>query len=119
MLQILFLNKLDLFKDKILHSSRHLRYYFHDYTGKTQDYTSLKTKQAVRIKQGSFCLGPDYDVDTAAMYIQHLYLSKVTHKGRVVYPHFTTATDTRNVQIVFRVVMDTIVRENLAAIQML
>ena len=63
--------------------------------------------------------GPDYDVDTGAMYIQHLYLSKVTHKGRVVYPHFTTATDTRNIQVVFRVVMDTIVRENLAAIQML
>ena len=63
--------------------------------------------------------GPDYDVDTGAMYIQHLYLSKVTHKGRVVYPHFTNATDTRNIQVVFRVVMDTIVRENLAAIQML
>ena len=67
----------------------------------------------------SHSVGPDYDVDTAAMYVQHLYMSKVTHKGRVVYPHFTTATDTRNVQIVFRVVMDTIVRENLAAIQML
>ena len=32
--QILFLNKVDLFQDKIRHSGRHLRYFFPSFTGK-------------------------------------------------------------------------------------
>ena len=36
LLQILFLNKADLFKDKIQHSDRHLRLYFTQYTGEGQ-----------------------------------------------------------------------------------
>ena len=31
--QILFLNKLDLFQDKILHSERHLKRFFADFPG--------------------------------------------------------------------------------------
>ena len=34
-LQILFLNKADLFRDKIMNSDRHLRLYFSQYTGLT------------------------------------------------------------------------------------
>lgn len=33
LLQILFLNKVDLFRDKIMNSKRHLRLYFSQYTG--------------------------------------------------------------------------------------
>ncbi|GIY49928.1 guanine nucleotide-binding protein G(o) subunit alpha [Caerostris extrusa] len=87
--QILFLNKLDLFREKILYSGRHLRYYMPDYDG------------------------PDYDVDSGALFAQHKFQAQNKHTGKVIYPHFTTATDTSNVQVVFQVVMDTIVRENL------
>ncbi|PRD25541.1 UNVERIFIED_CONTAM: Guanine nucleotide-binding protein G [Trichonephila clavipes] len=86
---ILFLNKLDLFREKILYSGRHLRYYMVDYDG------------------------PDYDVDSGALFAQHKFQAQNKHTGKVIYPHFTTATDTSNVQVVFQVVMDTIVRENL------
>lgn len=92
---ILFLNKVDLFQDKIQHSGRHLRFYFPEYTG------------------------PDCDVDRAARFIQHLFQMQNRHQGKVIYPHFTTATDTSNIQVVFQVVMDTIVRENLEAASLL
>ncbi|GAB6031049.1 hypothetical protein CHUAL_007863 [Chamberlinius hualienensis] len=86
---ILFLNKLDLFREKILYSGRHLRCYFPDYKG------------------------PDYDVDSAALYVQHKFQELNHHPTKVIYPHFTTATDTSNVQVVCQVVMDTVIRENL------
>ncbi|EEC02563.1 guanine nucleotide-binding protein G(o) subunit alpha [Ixodes scapularis] len=86
---VLFLNKLDLFRDKILYSERHLRYYLPDYKG------------------------PDYDVDSGALFIQHRFQSRNRDPGKLVYPHFTTATDTSNVQVVFQVAMDTVLRGNL------
>ncbi|KAK3091883.1 hypothetical protein FSP39_023432 [Pinctada imbricata] len=86
---ILFLNKLDLFKDKIRYSGRHLKTFFPDYKGKAKD------------------------VDSAAHYIQGEFLKRCTIPSKVVYPHFTTATDTSNIQVVFQVVMDSILRENL------
>ncbi|XP_064477951.1 guanine nucleotide-binding protein G(o) subunit alpha-like [Ornithodoros turicata] len=90
---VLFLNKLDLFRDKILYSDRHLRYYLPDYKG------------------------PDCDVDSAALYIQHRFQS--SHPNKIVFPHFTTATDTSNVQVVFQVAMDTVIRGNLKTATML
>nr|CFW94221.1 Eka-Go1 protein [Euperipatoides kanangrensis] len=86
---ILFLNKLDLFREKILYSGRHLHYYFSDYKG------------------------PDQNVDSAAIFVQHKFLALNRSPAKVIYPHFTTATDTGNIQVVFEVVMDTIIRENL------
>lgn len=35
---VLFLNKLDLFREKIMSTSRHLRQFFPDYRGNTQSY---------------------------------------------------------------------------------
>ncbi|XP_069125056.1 guanine nucleotide-binding protein G(o) subunit alpha-like [Argopecten irradians] len=86
---ILFLNKIDLFKDKIRHSGRHLRHFFTDYKG------------------------PDKDVDQAARFIQRDFQNQNHNPSKVVYPHFTTATDTSNIQVVFQVVMDSILRQNL------
>ncbi|XP_067860058.1 guanine nucleotide binding protein (G protein) alpha v1 isoform X1 [Heptranchias perlo] len=92
---ILFLNKIDLFQEKILHSGRHLRLYFAQYRG------------------------ADCDVDSAARYVAHQFLSLNRSPAKLVYHHFTTATDTSNVQIVFQVVMDTIIKENLEAVSLL
>lgn len=57
--------------------------------------------------------GPDYDVDSGALFIQHRFQSRNRDPGKLVYPHFTTATDTSNVQVVFQVAMDTVLRGNL------
>lgn len=92
---ILFLNKVDLFRDKIRFSGRHLRYFFPEFQG------------------------ADKDVDRAARYIQHLFQEQNLTPGKVIYPHFTTATDTSNMQVVFQVVMDSILRENLKSTSIL
>ncbi|KAK7790791.1 hypothetical protein R5R35_012050 [Gryllus longicercus] len=92
---VLFLNKLDLFREKILYSGRHLRLYFPDYKG------------------------PDYDVDRGALFVQHKFAVRNRNSARPLYPHFTTATDTANVQVVFQAVMDVVVHANLAHVTLL
>ncbi|XP_046990505.1 guanine nucleotide-binding protein G(o) subunit alpha-like [Schistocerca americana] len=92
---VLFLNKFDLFREKILYSGRHLRLYCPDYRG------------------------PDYDVDRGALFIQHKFLIQNRSPTKIIYPHFTTATDTSNVQVVFQVVVDTVVKENLRHVTLL
>ncbi|RWS15202.1 guanine nucleotide-binding protein G(o) subunit alpha-like protein, partial [Dinothrombium tinctorium] len=86
---LLFLNKLDLFREKILYSGRHLRHYLPDYSSS------------------------DYDVDNGALFIQRKFEQANENPNKVIYTHFTTATDTSNVRVVFQSVMDIIVRENL------
>uniref|UniRef100_A0A4W4FPP9 Guanine nucleotide binding protein (G protein) alpha v1 n=2 Tax=Electrophorus electricus TaxID=8005 RepID=A0A4W4FPP9_ELEEL len=92
---ILFMNKIDLFQEKILHSGRHLRHYL------------------------PLFKGADCDVDAAARFIAAMFVSQNTAPGKLIFHHFTTATDTSNVQVVFQVVMDTIIKENLEAISLL
>nr|CAD7428968.1 unnamed protein product [Timema monikensis] len=95
---VLFLNKFDLFREKILYSGRHLRFYFPDYKGK---------------------YWPDYDVDRGALFIQHKFALRNRNSSKALYPHFTTATDTSNIQVVFQAVMDTVVRDNLHQVTLL
>ena len=83
---ILFLNKLDLFTEKINNTNHHLRLYFPHYNG------------------------PDHDVSAAKEFIKGQFLMHNT-KERIVYTHFTTATDTNNIKVVFQVVLDTIVQQ--------
>ena len=86
---ILFLNKLDLFTEKIINTTHHLRLFFPQYTG------------------------PDHDVSAAQEFILEQFLSRNARKDKVIYPHFTTATDTSNIKIVFKVVLETIVHKLL------
>ncbi|XP_040918435.1 guanine nucleotide-binding protein G(o) subunit alpha-like isoform X2 [Toxotes jaculatrix] len=92
---ILFMNKTDLFREKILHSGRHLRFYLSSYTG------------------------ADGDVDAAAHHITAMFSACNSSPGKLVYHHFTTATDTTNIQVVFHMVIDQIIKQNLAAVQLL
>ena len=86
---ILFLNKVDLFMEKINNTTHHLRLFFPQYTG------------------------PDHDVSASQKFILEQFLSRNARKHKLVYPHFTTATDTSNIKVVFKVVLDTIVHEIL------
>ncbi|XP_024863630.1 guanine nucleotide-binding protein G(o) subunit alpha isoform X2 [Kryptolebias marmoratus] len=90
---ILFMNKIDLFREKILHSGRHLRFYLPCYK--------------------------DGDVDAAAHHVTAMFLVCNSSINRPVYHHFTTATHTASIQVVFHMVIDQIVKENLAAVQLL
>ena len=86
---ILFLNKMDLFSEKIEKSDRHLRLFFPRYTG------------------------PDNNVPAAQDFVEKEFLARNMKKGKIVFPHFTTATDSGNIRVVFKVVLETIIRENL------
>ncbi|XP_013864512.1 guanine nucleotide-binding protein G(i) subunit alpha-2 [Austrofundulus limnaeus] len=84
---ILFLNKKDLFEQKIIQSP--LTICFPEYTGPNK-------------------------YDEAAAYIQTKFedLNK-KKETKEIYTHFTCATDTKNVQFVFDAVTDVIIKNNL------
>lgn len=83
---ILFLNKKDLFREKI--TKVPLSDYFPDYTG-ANNYTE------------------------ATEFIQEVFESK-NHQDKDVYPHITCATDTNNIFAVFNYVKDIIIKKGLS-----
>ena len=82
---ISFLNKVDLFTEKISNTNHHLRLYFPHYNG------------------------PDHDVSAAKEFIKSQFLMR-NIKEKIIYTHFTTATDTNNISVVFKVILDTIIQ---------
>uniref|UniRef100_H2Z4N8 Uncharacterized protein n=1 Tax=Ciona savignyi TaxID=51511 RepID=H2Z4N8_CIOSA len=87
---ILFLNKKDLFQRKILNSP--LTMCFPDYTGKST-YAE------------------------ASVYIRHQFEDLNIHPDtKEIYCHFTCATDTRNIEVVFDAVADVITKSNMMEI---
>ncbi|XP_077190316.1 guanine nucleotide-binding protein G(t) subunit alpha-2 [Paroedura picta] len=84
---ILFLNKKDLFEQKI--KKVHLKICFPDYDGPNT-------------------------YDDAGNYIKHQFLDLNMRKDvKEIYSHMTCATDTQNVKFVFDAVTDVIIKENL------
>ncbi|XP_056144556.1 guanine nucleotide-binding protein G(o) subunit alpha-like [Lampris incognitus] len=93
---ILFMNKTDLFREKILYSGRHLRLYLPSYQG------------------------PDTDVKAAAQHITAMFVARnCSRPDQPVYHHFTTATDTSIVQRVFQAVTEEVVQQHLKAVPLL
>jgi len=88
---ILFLNKLDLFEEKISHS--HINTYFPDYTGPNADARAGRDYFRKRFVE----LG---EIDGG--------------RSRMNYVHFTTATDTETLRVVMTAVEDSILRSDLA-----
>uniref|UniRef100_A0A7N6BW04 Guanine nucleotide-binding protein subunit alpha n=1 Tax=Anabas testudineus TaxID=64144 RepID=A0A7N6BW04_ANATE len=84
---ILFLNKTDILKEKIMYS--HIATYFPEFTG------------------------PQQDPEAAQEFILKMYQEQNPDKEKTLYPHFTCATDTENIRFVFVAVKDTILRHNL------
>ncbi|GCB65824.1 guanine nucleotide-binding protein subunit alpha-14 [Scyliorhinus torazame] len=84
---ILFLNKKDLLEEKIMYS--HLVDYFPEYNG------------------------PQQDAKAARDFILKTYQNQNPDKEKVIYSHFTCATDTENIRFVFAAVKDTILQLNL------
>ncbi|XP_008562198.1 PREDICTED: guanine nucleotide-binding protein subunit alpha-14-like [Galeopterus variegatus] len=58
-------------------------------------------------------LGPKQDVKAARDFILKLYQDQNPDKEKVIYSHFTCATDTENIRFVFAAVKDTILQLNL------
>ncbi|XP_017077975.1 G protein alpha q subunit-like [Drosophila eugracilis] len=84
---ILFLNKIDVFEEKIMDS--HLADYFPEYNG------------------------PQQDAETAKDFILHMFEAVNPDPDKKIYIHFTCATDTENIRFVFAAVKDTILQCHL------
>lgn len=85
---VLFLNKSDLFKEKI--KTVDLKVCFSDYKG-----------------------GQDYDA--AAKFMRHKFKKLNRRSGREIYAHITCATDTENVRFVFNSVKETLITKAMAS----
>ena len=84
---VLFLNKMDLFTAKI--ELVPLTVCFGNYSGKSNN------------------------AEDAKEYIRQRFIELPQDKSKNIYVHYTCAIDTRNVEIVFRVVKETLLREIL------
>uniref|UniRef100_A0A3P9KFR2 Guanine nucleotide-binding protein subunit alpha n=1 Tax=Oryzias latipes TaxID=8090 RepID=A0A3P9KFR2_ORYLA len=82
---ILFLNKIDLLEEKIMHS--HLADYFPEYDG------------------------PQQDVEAGKDFILSMFVR--INPDKLIYSHFTCATDTENIRFVFCAVKHHILQGNL------
>lgn len=87
---ILFLNKRDLFEEKITRVDI-----------KTVDAFSDYVKEA------------DTDYDAGIKYFLAKFLARSKADDKVIYHHITCATDTENVEVVFNACKDIILRDNL------
>ena len=61
----------------------------------------------------SLSLGPPKDAERAKEFIRDMFLSVNPDEKKHIFPHFTTATDTENIQRVFEAVKTTVLEENL------
>ncbi|XP_023314438.1 guanine nucleotide-binding protein G(q) subunit alpha isoform X6 [Trichogramma pretiosum] len=84
---ILFLNKKDLLEEKIMYS--HLVDYFPEYDG------------------------PQRDATMAREFILRMFVDLNPDSEKIIYSHFTCATDTENIKLVFCAVKDTIMQNAL------
>lgn len=89
---ILFLNKIDLFKEKLLTGSSPIRDYFPDYTG-----------------------GPR-DIKKAQEYFANKFRNLVRQPNKELYVHYTNATDTDLLKKTMASVQDMIVQRNLSVL---
>lgn len=87
---ILFLNKIDLFKEKL--ADKPVRDYFPDYTGSNDDYNE------------------------AARYFANKFRGLNRTEDREIYVHYTNATDTNLLSITMKSVQDTIIQSNLTTL---
>ena len=111
---ILFLNKKDLFEEKIEKSP--LGNYFPSFTGAAITIFPI-------LFEFFFLSGPN-TYEAGRQFIKEEFLAQCrmregsTEELKEIYPHFTCATDTSNIRFVFDAVTDTVIRKQLRDVGM-
>lgn len=88
LLQILFMNKLDLFQEKILHSGRHLRFYLPQFKGGLAAYSVTISRNWALIKQLRFRLRMHQRLFTHEGWKLHEWKEKQRSGRRLTAPSF-------------------------------
>jgi len=100
---ILFLNKVDLLKEKVGRSN------IEDYI---EEFSDVESVRAVAPAFG----GDPASLEDVKLFVLYFFLSSRRNPAKPLYHHFTVATDTNNIRMVFKDVRDTILKKNLDAL---
>lgn len=92
---ILFLNKTDLLEQKVRNPETDIRWYYPQFNG-----------------------NPHSLLDVQNFMLQMFMSVRRSSSTSRIYHHFTTAIDTRNINVVFNSVKDTILQRNLNALML-
>jgi len=112
---ILFVNKMDLLEEKVKCKRADISREF-DQFGDTSE-----VKKVLKIHTGLEFKGDPFDVTDVKNFVLSMFLSQInlekssagsTYK-KTIYHHFTVATNTENIRLVFDSVKDSILRKNL------
>ena len=100
---------MDLLEDKVARKKVDISVYFEDF----------KRVEEVKKHVTKFN-GDPMNVDDVKNLILFLFVvkQKFIHWQRPIYHHFTTAVNTKNIQYVFTLVKETILRKNLSALML-
>lgn len=107
---ILFLNKIDRFKEKLPVSP--MKNYFPDYEGWYQQLAWWPEIYGNETFHSHWRTG-GADYAAACDYILNRFVSLNQHETKQIYTHFTCATDTMQIRFVMAAVNDIIIQENL------
>ncbi|CAL4121790.1 unnamed protein product [Meganyctiphanes norvegica] len=122
---IIFLNKQDILKQKIIEEKKNIGDYFPEYQnykldpkdkdiGENEDY--LRTRCFIRDKFMGIAKTAGMATGPQRVKMAPGFSIAVEEKPRHCYSHFTTATDTNNVKLVFDDVHSMIITRNLSAL---
>lgn len=108
---ILFLNKTDLLKAKLLTRASNIINYFPEYQVRNLAFFFLSYYFILKFV---FCLQDDpFDLPKVQAFILNMFASARRNSQQVLYHHFTTAVDTENINKVFGAVKDFILQKHL------
>ena len=91
---ILFLNKMDLLDQKVKNPETDIRWFYPQFNGNPHSLLDVQN------------------------FILQMFMSVRKSQQSRTYHHFTTAIDTRNINVVFNSVKDTILQRNLNALML-
>lgn len=77
------------------------------------EFNSFKIHRFPLILTTFVSTGPQRDAKSAENFILQMYKEQHMGRHKPLYTHFTCATDTENIRVVFKAVKDTLFRENL------